>query len=146
MVEVCFADGAAPKCASFLLLAHPGLGRSQVKVFREPRPVASCQEAEKVAQTEALQCQEEVRQLRAERGVPEGLRGTLASGLMGLEGIAAKNLTRQFTEPKGNALVPQEATATAPRARSQWKCGSRILARRPGRQRARCCVDPRASY
>lgn len=109
MVEVCFADGAAPTCASFLLLAHPGLGRSQVKVFREPRPVASCQEAEKAAQIEAQQCHEEVRQLRAERGVPEGLRGALASGLMGPEGIAAKNLTGRFTEPKGNTLVPYEA-------------------------------------
>lgn len=107
-VEVCFTDGAAPECASFLLLAHPGLGRSQVKVFREPRPVAYCQEAEKAAQTEAQQCREEVRQLRAERGLPEGIRGALASGLMGTKGIASKDLTGAFTEPKGNPLIAQE--------------------------------------
>ncbi len=107
-VEVCFADGAAPACANFLLLAHPGLGRSQVKVFREPRPVAYCQEAEKVAQTEAQQCREEVRQLRAERSLPEGLRGVLASELMGTKGIASKDLTDTCTEPKGNTLVRRE--------------------------------------
>ncbi|WNG54168.1 DUF2381 family protein [Archangium gephyra] len=107
-VEVCFADSAAPACASFLLLAHPGLGRSQVKVFREPRPVAYCQEAEKAAQTEVQQCREEVRQLRAEQNQPDGLKGVLASGLMGTKGIASKILNRTFTALKGNPLVAQE--------------------------------------
>ncbi|MFY0562583.1 DUF2381 family protein [Archangium lansingense] len=106
-VEVCFADNAAPRCASFLLLAHPALGMSQVKVFREHRPVESFQEAEAAAQAEVRQCREEVRQLRAERGIPEGLRGVLASGLLGKNGITARNLTGRFTEPKGNALIPR---------------------------------------
>ena len=52
-MEVCFADGAAPACARLPLRAHPALGMSQVKVSREPRPVESCQEAEKAAQAEA---------------------------------------------------------------------------------------------
>ncbi|MCY1073630.1 DUF2381 family protein [Archangium lansingense] len=107
-VEVCFADNAAPKCASFLLLAHPGLGRSQVKVSREPRPVESCQEAEKAAQAETQQCREEVRQLRAERSVPEGLRGTIASGLLGKNGITIRDLSDSVTTPKENALMPYE--------------------------------------
>jgi uncharacterized protein (TIGR02268 family) len=103
-LEVCFADASAPACASFLLVAHPALGMQQVKVFREPRPVASYQEAEKVARADAQQCREEVRQLRAERGAPEGLRGVLASGLL-VEGlIAFKNLSKLVTEAKGNAL------------------------------------------
>jgi uncharacterized protein (TIGR02268 family) len=107
-VEVCFADGAAPECATFVLLGHPSLGRSQVKVFRLPRSVASCQEAEKEAWAEVQRCREEVRQLRAERGVPEGLSGVFASGLVGEEGIASKDLRGTLTELKGNALLPDK--------------------------------------
>ncbi|HEX5750702.1 MAG TPA: DUF2381 family protein [Archangium sp.] len=108
-LEVCFADGAAPGCARFLLLAHPALGLSQVKVFRQPRPVASFQEGEKTAQAETRQCQEEVRQLRAERGAPEGLRGALASGLLGEGGISFKDLLESITEARGNALSLHKA-------------------------------------
>ncbi len=103
-LEVCFADTAAPACASFLLVAHPALGMQQVKVFREPRSLASYQEAEKVAQAEAQHCREEVRQLRAGCGAPEGLRGALASGLLGEKGIRSLNLTERVTKREGNAL------------------------------------------
>jgi uncharacterized protein (TIGR02268 family) len=103
-VEVCFADGAAPACATFVLVTHPGLGVQEVKVVRQERSVESYQRAEREARAEAEQCREEVRQLRAEREVPEGLRGTLASGLVGLNGIASKELTRSVTEKEGNAL------------------------------------------
>jgi uncharacterized protein (TIGR02268 family) len=103
-LEVCFADGAAPACASFLLRAHPALGLSQVKVFRAPRTVDSFREGEKAAQAEVQQCQEEVRQLRAERGAPEGLRGVLASGLLGKKGIHSMDLLNLVTEAQGNAL------------------------------------------
>jgi uncharacterized protein (TIGR02268 family) len=108
-LEVCFADGAAPACASVLLRSHPALGLSQVKVFRAPRSVASLQEGEKAAQAEARQCQEEVRQLRAERGAPEGLRGVLASGLLVEGRIAFKELTKLVTQARGNALRLEEA-------------------------------------
>ncbi|MFY0530152.1 DUF2381 family protein [Archangium gephyra] len=108
-LEVCFADGAAPACASFHLRAHPALGLSQVKVFRAPRPVESFREGEKAAQAEARQCQEEVRQLREGRGAPEGLRGVLASGLLGKGGILFKILTESVTQARGNALRLQEA-------------------------------------
>ncbi|WPB80671.1 DUF2381 family protein [Archangium violaceum] len=103
-VEACFADDAAPACATFVLLAHPALGMQQVKVFRRPRPVASFQEGEKAAQTEVRQCQEEVHQLRAERGAPEGLRGVLASGLLEKGRLPFKDLTESVTRAKGNAL------------------------------------------
>ena len=109
LAEVCFADGAAPTCASFLLLAHPALGMQQVKVFRQLRSVAASQEAEKAARAEMQQCQEEVHQLRAERGAPEGLRGVLASGLMGDRGIASKDLRGSYTAAKGNALRVRKA-------------------------------------
>ncbi|HYO65308.1 MAG TPA: DUF2381 family protein [Archangium sp.] len=103
-VEACFADDAAPACATFVLLAHPALGMQQVKVFRQPRSVASFQEGEKEARAETRQCQEEVSQLRAERGTPEGLRGVLASGLLVKGSIGFKDLSESVTKAKGNAL------------------------------------------
>ena len=36
-VEVCFADGAAPACATVVLVVHPGLDMQEVKVVRQPR-------------------------------------------------------------------------------------------------------------
>ncbi len=57
-----------------------------------------------VAQADAKLCREEVRQLRAGCGAPEGLRGALASGLLGEKGIRSLNLTKRVTEHKGNAL------------------------------------------
>lgn len=79
-VEVCFADGAAPACATFLLLAHPGLGMSKVEVFHEPRPVAYYQQDAREARADNRRLSEEVRQLRAERTLPDGLRGYLPRG------------------------------------------------------------------
>jgi uncharacterized protein (TIGR02268 family) len=86
-VEVCFADELAPACASFLLVAHPGLAMQQVNIFRQrTRPVAYYQQVAEEVQAEARQCRVEVRQLRAERNAPDGLRGVLASGLVSGEG------------------------------------------------------------
>ncbi|HEX8819179.1 MAG TPA: DUF2381 family protein [Archangium sp.] len=103
-VEVCFADDAAPACATFVLLTHPGLGMQGVEVLRQKRPLADYQRAEREARAEVQQCQEEVRQFRAEQAVPEGLRGVLASGLLGKGGIASKDLTESVTKREGNAL------------------------------------------
>ncbi len=108
-LEVCFADGAAPQCVTFHLRAHPALGLSQVKVFRKPRTVESFREGEKAAQAEAQQCQEEVRQLRAQHGAPEGLRGVLASELLGKKGLRSMDLMESVTEAKGNVLRLREA-------------------------------------
>ncbi|WP_309894011.1 DUF2381 family protein [Archangium sp.] len=110
-VEVCFADGAAPACATFLLVTHPGLGVQGVEVVRQKRSVESYQRAEQEARAEAEQCREEVRQLRAEREVPEGLRGALASGLLvGTTGIFSKPLTKGVTRKEGNALTLHSAS------------------------------------
>ena len=103
-VEVCFADGAAPECATFVLVTHPGLGMQQLEVLRQKRTVADYQQAEREARAEVQQCKEEVRQLRAEREVPEGLRGALASGLLGEKGIASRDLEKSVTKREGNAL------------------------------------------
>jgi uncharacterized protein (TIGR02268 family) len=104
-VAVCFADGAAPACATFVLVTHPGLGMQEVKVSRQKRPVEDYQRAEREARAEAERCQAEVRQLRAEREAPEGLRGALASGLVGKQGIALNDLTRSVPQKEGNALT-----------------------------------------
>ncbi len=104
-VEVCFPDGAAPACATFVLMVHPGLGMQEVKVLRQPRPVAHFQQVAKEAEAEVQQCRAEVRQLRAERGAPDGLRGALASGLVdGESGVLVKDLSKEVTKKEGNAL------------------------------------------
>jgi uncharacterized protein (TIGR02268 family) len=64
-VEVCFADGAAPACATFVLRAHPGLGMSRVEVFRQPIPVAYYQQEVREVRVDDQRLREEVRQLRA---------------------------------------------------------------------------------
>jgi uncharacterized protein (TIGR02268 family) len=107
-VGVCFADEAAPACATFLLLAHPGLGMREVKVSRQPSPVAHYQRVAREAQDENQRLREEVRRLRAEREVPEGMRGAVASGWMGTQGIACTDLTGKRTLPKKNALDPEQ--------------------------------------
>jgi uncharacterized protein (TIGR02268 family) len=105
-VEVCFADDAAPSCATFVLVVHPGLGMPEVKVLRQPRSVAHFEQIAREAEAEVQQCRLEVQQLRAEHNVPDGLRGTLASGLVNLgTGIDGKDLTDNVTEKKGNALA-----------------------------------------
>ena len=108
-VEVCFADGAAPACATFVLVVHPGLGMQEVKVLRQSRPVAHFQQVAKEAEAEVQQCRAEVRQLRAERGVPDGLSGAIASGLVNRgRGVDGKDLTDTATEKAGNALAKHE--------------------------------------
>ena len=104
-VEVCFADGVAPACATFVLVTHPGLGLQEVKVSRRKRPVEAYQQAEREARAEAERCREEVRQLRAERETPEGLRGAIASGLVGKEGISSRELTKSVPQKEGNAPI-----------------------------------------
>jgi uncharacterized protein (TIGR02268 family) len=105
-VEVCFADGAAPECATFVLVVHPGLGMQEVKVLRQPRPVAHFQQVAQAADAEVQQCRAEVRQLRSERGVPDGLTGAVTSGLVTLgRGVDGKDLSDDATEKEGNTLI-----------------------------------------
>jgi uncharacterized protein (TIGR02268 family) len=105
-MEVCFADGAVPGCASFDLVVHPGLGMQEVKVLRQSRPAGHYKQVAEEAGAEVQQCRAEVRQLRAERGVPDGLGGAIASGLVsGDGGVAVKNLSKSVLAKEGNALV-----------------------------------------
>jgi uncharacterized protein (TIGR02268 family) len=109
-VEVCFADGEAPACASFMLVEHPGLAMQQVDVFRQTRPVAYYEQVAEEAQAEVRQCREEVRQLRGQLGVPEGLTGAIASGLVGVGGVPYKDLTERVVWQKESALVAKEVS------------------------------------
>jgi uncharacterized protein (TIGR02268 family) len=111
-VTVCFADNAAPPCTTLTLLVHPGLGMQEVKVLRQARSVADFQQVAEEAEADVQQCREEVRQLRAERVVPDGLRGAIASGLVdGKRGIALKELTWDVREKEGNALIYHTVTS-----------------------------------
>ncbi len=88
-----------------VLVVHPGLGMLEVKVSRQKRTVEAYQQSEREARAEVARCQAEVRQVRAEREVPDGLRGALASGLLvGEKGIAFKDLAENVTRREGNAL------------------------------------------
>ena len=105
-LEVCFADGAVPECASFNLVVHPGLGMQEVKVLRQTRPAGHYKQVAEQAEAEVQQCRAVVRQLRAERGAPDGLGGAIASGLVsGTGGVAVKDLSEMVSEKEGNPLI-----------------------------------------
>ncbi|WNG28437.1 DUF2381 family protein [Cystobacter fuscus] len=107
-LEVCFADGAVPECASFDLVVHPGLGMQEVKVLRQPLPAGHFKQVAEEAEAEVQQCRAEVRQLRAARGGPDGLGGAIASGLVSWNGgIAVKDLSKEVTEKQGNPLIKE---------------------------------------
>ncbi|QRK05225.1 DUF2381 family protein [Archangium violaceum] len=130
-VEVCFADGAAPACATFVLVVHPGLGMQEVKVLRQTRPVAHFQQVAKEAEAEVQQCRAEVRQLRAERGVPDGLSGAIASGLVNLgRGVDGKDLTDNATGKEGNALFKDRVYSY----RAKERVAVEVYLRNPGKE------------
>lgn len=86
-VTVCFADDAAPACATFRLVVHPAIGERQVRIFRQPRSVASVQAELKKSYEENARLRAENERLRTERDRPDGLTGLFASGMMGEKGI-----------------------------------------------------------
>ena len=107
-LEVCFADGAVPECASFDLIVHPGLGMQEVKVLRQPRAAGHYKQVAEEAEAEVQQCRAEVLQLRAERGGPDGLGGAIASGLVSWNGgITVKDLSKEVTEKQSNPLIKE---------------------------------------
>ncbi len=117
-VAVCFADGAAPACATFWLVAHPGRAMQQVDVFRQPRPVAYYQQVAEAAQAEARQCRTEVQQLRAGGGTQGGLTALLAAGLMEREwGVAARDIRSIIRVHEGAALTLREGYSYRARGR-----------------------------
>jgi uncharacterized protein (TIGR02268 family) len=109
-LTVCFADGAAPACASFQLLFHPAMGERRVEVFRHPRPVDSIQAELKKTREENERLRAENERLRMERDRPGGLTGLLSSGMVGRAGIPSQLLTKSITERDSNTLRPRFLT------------------------------------
>ena len=111
-LEVCFADGAVPECASFDLVVHPGLGMQEVKVLRQPRTAGHYRQVAEESEAQVQQCRAEVRQLRAERGGPDGLGGAIASGLVSWNGgIVVKDLSGTVTDKEGNPLTKESVSS-----------------------------------
>jgi len=103
---VCFADGAAPACATFRLVVHPVMGERRVEIFRHARPMDSIQAELSKTREENTELRMELQRLRMERDRPDGLTGLFASGLMGETGIPSRSLTRHITRRKSNTLRP----------------------------------------
>lgn len=112
-VTVCFADDAAPACATFRLIVHPAIGERQVRIFRNPRPVESVQAELKKSYEENARLRAEVERLLAERNRPDGLTGLFASGMMGEKGIPCSDVDVTL-RPKAALSVLRVTTCRAP--------------------------------
>ncbi|QRO02208.1 DUF2381 family protein [Archangium violaceum] len=99
---VCFADGAAPACATFRLVVHPAIAERQVDLFRHPRPVDSIQADLTKSYEENARLRAELGRLHAERNRPDGLTGLYTSGMMGEAGIPCSRL--HVIQRKGETL------------------------------------------
>lgn len=112
-VTVCFADEAAPACATFWLSVHPAIGERQVRLFRHPRPVESVRAELKKSYEENARLRAENERLRAERDRPDGLSGLFDSGMMGEKGIPCSDVDVTL-RPKAALSVLRVITCRAP--------------------------------
>lgn len=103
-LTVCFADGAAPACASFRLVVHPVIGERRLEIFRHARSLDSIQADLKKSYEENAKLRAENARLRAEHDRPEGLIGLFASGLVGSAGIPSQDITDFIIERESNTL------------------------------------------
>lgn len=103
-LTVRFADNAAPWSASLMLMAHAEEAASLVEVHRRQRTAESYKQELKAKEEEARQLREEVARLRADKSGPGGLRGLLASGAMGKEGVVSKENAPTLTVPPTMSL------------------------------------------
>lgn len=110
-LTVCFADKAAPACATFSLVAHSAIADRQVRIFRRSRTADSYRAELKRAREEIERLRAENERRRTENDQPEGLIGLLASGMMDKKGIPAQSIEESIIQRKGNALWVQEVTA-----------------------------------
>lgn len=98
-LTVCFADGAAPGCARFLLAVHASVGERQVEVFRHARPVESFQAEVVGLREEVARLRGENERLRLESARPVGLTGLHDAGMMGGNGIPGSNIAKSISQP-----------------------------------------------
>ncbi|WP_329729812.1 DUF2381 family protein [Archangium sp.] len=112
-LRVCFADDAAPACATFRLIVHPAIGERQVRIFRNPRPVESVQADLKKSYEENARLRAENDRLRAERDRPDGLSGLFDSGMMDEKGIPCSKIDF-ILRPKAALSAGRVITCRAP--------------------------------
>jgi uncharacterized protein (TIGR02268 family) len=107
---VCFADGAAPACATFQLVVHPVMGERRVEIFRHARPMDSVQAELSKTREENTELRAALQRLRMERDRPDGLTGLFASGMVRETGIPSQSITKHITQRKSNTLRPSAVT------------------------------------
>jgi uncharacterized protein (TIGR02268 family) len=105
-LTVRFPGTSAPAGATLLLVVHAAVAAPLVYVHRQPREADSYRQELAVAKEEARQCHEENARLRAERNVPGGLAGLLASGLLAemATGVLAADIGERVQQFPSNAL------------------------------------------
>jgi len=118
-LTACFADGAAPACATFLLVSHPAQATSEVTVVRLPPPEVDLQR--ELARQRALveQLQAQLARTQAECQGPTGLTGLLAPGLLrDGESLKGADISADVTYKAAVDLRPDNAAS--------YRAGSRI--------------------
>jgi uncharacterized protein (TIGR02268 family) len=105
-LTVRFPGTAAPASATLLLVVHAALAEPLVYVHRQSREADSYRQELAAAKDEVRRCHEDVARLRAERNVPGGLAGLLASGLLGDEakGVVAADIGEHIQRLPSSAL------------------------------------------
>ena len=110
-LTVCFADEAAPACATFSLVAHPAIADRQVRIFRRSRTMDSYRAELKRTRAENERLRAENERLRTENERPAGLSGLFVTGMVDENGIPAQKIQETITQRKGNALWVRDVTA-----------------------------------
>jgi uncharacterized protein (TIGR02268 family) len=104
-VAVRFKDGAAPSSAAFWLVVSPGKAERWVEVYRHKRTVESYQQEVKEQAAQLHQCREDNARLRAEKDLPGGLAGFLATLPMDKASLLVKQLSVRERPPKNATRV-----------------------------------------
>jgi uncharacterized protein (TIGR02268 family) len=118
-LTACFADDAAPACATFLLVPHLAQATSEVTVVRPPPPEVDFQR--ELARQRALveQLQAQLARTQAECQGPTGLTGLLAPGLLrDGESLKGADISADVTYKLTGDLRPDNAAS--------YRAGSRI--------------------
>ncbi|WP_309888044.1 DUF2381 family protein [Archangium sp.] len=105
-LEVCFADGAAPACATFRLVLHPGRATHEVRVMRTTRTAEELQREKEEMEARLRQLEEELVRTRAACAAPSGMTGLVTQGHVTPEQpVTAKWVYELVTQGEGNALA-----------------------------------------
>lgn len=117
-LTACFADGAAPACATFLLVPQPEQATSEVTVVRPPPPEVDLQR--ELARQRALveQLQAQLARTQVECQGPTGLTGLLAPALIqDGESLEGADIEKEVTYKRTGDLKLHNAAAYRARSR-----------------------------